>query len=238
MPQRTNLPLPQYRVRHSARAKRASIRIVPGLGVEVLLPSHWDGRLAEGLVRDKLGWIRDTLRRLGLEEGGGGSLLPQAVRLEALERDFPVRYPSTKGGRLRLIENAGTLQFFGSGSEAEHCRALCTWLKGQARGFLPPLLHDLETRTGLEGRGVSIRLQRSRWGSCSSRHGLSLNAALLFLPLDLVRYVLLHELCHTRELNHSERFWALVRSLDPEAPTLDRRLNRAWRLVPAWAQPV
>ncbi len=82
---------------------------------------------------------------------------------------------------------------------------------------------------------VSIRQQRTRWGSCSRGNSISLNAKLLFLPPELVEYVLLHELCHTRAMDHSARFWAIVAEHDPGFERHRRALKDAGRFVPPWA---
>ena len=79
-----------------------------------------------------------------------------------------------------------------------------------------------------------MRAQRTRWGSCSNRKTISLNAKLLFIPEDLIRYALIHELCHTRRLDHSRKFWALVKQYETDYLVKDKRLRAAWRLVPAW----
>jgi predicted metal-dependent hydrolase len=80
-----------------------------------------------------------------------------------------------------------------------------------------------------------VRLQRTRWGSCSSAGGISLNAGLLFLAPELVRYLLIHELSHMLVLNHSRRFWRAVERHEPDWRELDRRLSEAWGVVPIWA---
>jgi predicted metal-dependent hydrolase len=80
---------------------------------------------------------------------------------------------------------------------------------------LPAALRQLAARHGIEVHRISIRNQRSRWGSCSRGGSISLNWRLVLVP-DFVReYVMLHELMHRRELNHSPRFWALVRQACP-----------------------
>jgi predicted metal-dependent hydrolase len=80
------------------------------------------------------------------------------------------------------------------------------WLKREARRHLPDWLALVAEDTGHRYQRVSVRLQRSRWGSCSSRGTISLNAKLLMLP-RMRRYVLVHELCHTLHMNHSPAFW-------------------------------
>jgi predicted metal-dependent hydrolase len=77
-------------------------------------------------------------------------------------------------------------------------------------------------------------MPRARWGSCSRERVISLNARLLLLSPPLVDYVLVHELCHTRELNHSRKFWRLVALHCPGYLRLRADLRRAGTLLPAW----
>ena len=101
-------------------------------------------------------------------------------------------------------------------------RRLILWLK------------RISDEIGLSYSAVSIRQQQTRWGSCSSRRLISLNARLLFLPPELVTYVLVHELCHTKLLNHSSRFWRLVESYLPDYRQIDRQLRNGSRWMPGW----
>jgi len=102
---------------------------------------------------------------------------------------------------------------------------------------LPLMLGGVEAETGWRASAVSIRRQRTRWGSCNSRHAISLNESLVFLPPSLVRYVLVHELAHTKRLDHSPEFWALVEKHDAAWRAQRRALADAWRHVPGWADP-
>jgi predicted metal-dependent hydrolase len=84
---------------------------------------------------------------------------------------------------------------------------------------------------------VQVRLQRSRWGSCSNSGTVSLNAALLFVAPEVVRYLFVHELCHLIALDHSRKFWRAVARFEPDYEALDRRLTEAWNEIPLWAHP-
>lgn len=83
-------------------------------------------------------------------------------------------------------------------------------LRRSAKIILPSRLEHLSKQCGLPYTSVKINSSRGRWGSCSTRKAINLSYFLVLLPSHLIDYVLLHELCHTREMNHGERFWNLL----------------------------
>jgi hypothetical protein len=99
---------------------------------------------------------------------------------------------------------------------------------------LAPRLLQLADELNYPVARVSIRSQRTRWGSCSTRGTVSLNCSLLFLASEVVRYLFVHELAHTRHMNHSASFWRLVEKIEPDYRRLDRDLLAGWRTVPSW----
>ena len=108
------------------------------------------------------------------------------------------------------------------------------WLKRAAAERLAPPLLQLAQELKYPVERVVIRCQRTRWGSCSTRGTVSLNCSLVFLRPDVVRYLFVHELAHTRHMNHSASFWRLVESLEPDYRRLDRGTARRLAHVPAW----
>ncbi|MDD9899116.1 MAG: SprT family zinc-dependent metalloprotease [Candidatus Melainabacteria bacterium] len=100
-------------------------------------------------------------------------------------------------------------------------------LRREAHNYLPRRLRELANHHGLNFKGISIRNTRTRWGSCSHGNNISLCMHLMKLPDELIDYVLLHELAHTVEKNHSRRFWDLLSSmLGADAKAIDKRLKR------------
>lgn len=83
-------------------------------------------------------------------------------------------------------------------------------LRKKATEYLPGRLHELSGIYGFTYASVRISKSKSRWGSCSSKKNISLSLFLMKLPLHLIDYVILHELCHTVEMNHSHKFWELL----------------------------
>ena len=99
-------------------------------------------------------------------------------------------------------------------------------LRRNAKIILPPRLYMLSGRHNLPYKSVKINSSRGRWGSCSARKAINLSYFLVLLPQHLIDYVLLHELCHTREMNHGDRFWSLLDSLtDGKALALREELK-------------
>jgi len=83
-------------------------------------------------------------------------------------------------------------------------------MRHEAIRMLSERLEMLALRHGFQYSSVTVRNTKTRWGSCSSKKRINLSSSLMLLPDHLINYVLLHELCHTVEMNHSERFWSLM----------------------------
>ena len=233
-------PLPPYTVRSSPRARRVSLRITPAGELEVVVPQGFDPRRVPAIIRDKAEWVARQMARAAERRAAwhAQAPLPREIPLRAIGARWSVAYVAAAGTRLSLAERpTGRLEMRGAVDDVAACRRLLRrWLAAQARTHLPPWLERLAAEHALSYERVALRAQRTRWGSCSSRGTISLNVALLFLPEDLVRAVLLHELCHTEELNHSPAFWRRLAALDPAWRASRDALRTAWRLVPHWVQ--
>jgi hypothetical protein len=214
-----------------------SIRVFPHGRVEVVVPRRTRPRTVQTFVSRHRDWIDRTARELA---GDRPRLLsPERIEFAATRRAWKVRYDPSGPGPAGVVELPGILEVRGADARGEAGRAVLRgWLTAQGREYLPARLARVAARLELGYKRVQIRNQRTRWGSCSATGTISLNCCLLFLSPDLVRYLLIHELCHTRHLDHSSRYWALVERHEPRARTLDRRLADAWRDVPLWATPL
>ncbi len=223
-----------FRIRRSSRARHLSIQVHPPGLVEIVVPRRMPVREVESFVRAHATWIRETcvgMNRRHLDPGTGP---PSHIRLGVLDREWSVSYNPNPRARLRVAESDTGLEVFGANDDVGRRRALLNWLRRKARAFMVPAVGALALKTGLRPRAIQIRAQRSRWGSCSSNRTLSLNLCLLFQEPELVRYLLIHELCHLRHMNHSPRFWALVEQYSPGGRILDQRLNDGWTRIPGW----
>lgn len=227
-----------YRVRVSKRARRLQLQITAHCEVEVVLPQGMSHSHVAPFVASHREWIRRTLARqmATIAPTAMEHAVPVAIHFAAVGELWTVDYhvcpeerfqawPSPGGGHILLH----------SAAEAGARRLLQHWLSRQARLHLVPWLQAVSHELGLDCRRVSVRGQRSRWGSCSSRGTISINRALLFLESALVRHLFVHELCHMRHMNHSPRFWRLVESHSPRCRELEQALNRAVATIPRWA---
>jgi hypothetical protein len=188
----------------------------------------------QAFIHEHQAWI-DRARRHLVRTYAPPELSPARMRLAATGDDIAIRYGPADSGPARYHYCHAELSLHGvrPGSEEAQC-LLRRWLRKLAGEVLRPWLEREAERLDLYPSTVQIRLQRTRWGSCSSRGNISLNAALMLVPPELVRYLLVHELCHLRHMSHSRHFWRLVADHEPGYRDLDRSLGACWQTMPAW----
>lgn len=228
-------------MRESARARRVILRVLPEEGLVVVVPKGFNRRELPAILVKYGQWIRDALGRLETLRGDssdGRGHLPETVRLEALGECHRVVYKQAGKGSVRLIRTSPLeLECVGDLANPDLCIGiLLKWLRIQGQSHLMPWLARTADELGLSYARGQVRKQRSRWGSCSARGTISLNQDLLFLPPELVRYIIVHELCHTRHMDHSPKFWTLLESVEPGCRSLDARMKDARNLVPFWVR--
>jgi predicted metal-dependent hydrolase len=238
-----------FSVRVSPRARHVRLVMTAGGELVVVVPRRFDQRRIPAIVQTKLPWIARARVRVQTRAAAlaaqGPPLLPDRIVLPAVGEEWWVEYRPARGTRAGAREAqageheppGGLLVVTAPPDDDEAARrALIAWLRRRALRELPTRLDELAGECGLSYDQVTIRHQRSRWGSCSPRGVISLNLRLLFLEPALVDHVLLHELCHLKELNHSQRFWALLRSRDPQCAEHRRGTREGWRSMPRWLQ--
>lgn len=234
--------LPAYTLRKSARARHVRLTVTPRDGLIVVVPHRMRGFDAGLVLREREQWIAEALAhfadRHAALAAGPDAMLPDHVEFAATGERWPVEYRHTASGSVRAFVAQGMLVVSGSVDDAEAClAALRRWLVSAARDRLIPLIERESALCGLAFSGVTVRGQRSRWGGCSHAGAITLNRALLFLPPELARAIVLHELAHLRQPNHSAAFWRELEGLDPAWRDHREAIKSAWHLVPPWAEP-
>jgi predicted metal-dependent hydrolase len=214
--QSSNTPL-DYSLRVSTRARHARLQIKPYQGLEVVIPVRFPKRAVPELVHQHYDWIVQQLHKHQLQ-------FPKP----ALPSQIPI-----------AIDNsviAVKPEIFSNKNYAQSIDQLRQLVRKKAWALLPDMLRSVSAECGLTYKKISIRSQKTRWGSCSSRGTISLNDQLLFVSADTARYLMIHELCHTRHMNHSAKFWQLVESLCADYRHHEKRLNDARQHIPEWYQ--
>lgn len=223
-------------VRESGRAKRLSIKVFPRGRVEVVVPKRTRAAAVREFVETHRDWIRQAREQFAAEHAPEPFALPQTVQLRGIERQFRVQYLPEAGARtVKYRANGDMVVLSGHTGDEKLCvAALKRWLIRLAKGEYAPRLRVLSSLIGNSYQQMHVRGQRTCWGSHSSTGTISLNYCLMFLDPAHLRYVMIHELCHARHMNHSRRFWSLVGQYAPNYQQLDEDLNSSWKRIPTW----
>jgi len=229
-----------YTIRESARARTVRLNMTPHDGLVIVIPAGYSRKRIPEIIRTKQSWIENA-RRWADEQrrqlaAKAPPCIPADIYLVAIGECWTVSVNRTSSERASAREHPG-FKLLVSGDTWDMPRSLASlsrWTGRKARAHLVPWLRGLSHETGLEFTKAIVGNQRTRWASCSPKGTISLNQKLLFLPPYLVRYVLVHELCHMEQLNHSRRFWSLVARHEPAWREHRRELGESWRLVPQW----
>ena len=190
----------------------------------------------QSFVDEHRDWIEQTRASFAAKHTPEPFALPQRVNLAAIGRSCRVAYrPRKEAGNVRFRRHGDLLVLTGGTSDEVQCvAALKRWLAAVAKEELEPWLRSLSARTGHSFKRMQVRGQKTCWGSHSSTGTISINYCLLFLDPALVRYLMIHELCHARHMNHSRRFWRAVGLHEPDYRRLDRELGESWSKIPTW----
>jgi predicted metal-dependent hydrolase len=223
------------------RARSARLRVGAREGLVVVVPAGLQRERVNQLVASKRDWIAtklDDIEAIRHLIPKVAPARPQAFDLPALAETWRVEYREMRRASVGAkTDQPGRVLVFGAVNDVAACHAaLRRWLARRAAEALPPWLERVSEQCGLQPTAVAIKNQRTRWGSCAATGRISLNCKLLFLPRELVRYVMVHELCHLVEPNHSHRFWTQLRHKERATDSLHGRMSDAWKHVPGWAQ--
>lgn len=224
-----------WTIRASTRARRLALRVHLDGRVEVVVPRGVSASAVSSFVQRHREWVRRKLDERPLR-AVVEPFPPEVIDFEALGQRFRVHLA---GGRARprvRRQGVGVIALGGDwgGDPSVVRRALLEWLVKHVHEEFEGRLRALSAELGLRYSTLKVRRQRTRWGSCSARGVISLNVCAAFQSPEALRYLMIHELAHTRHMNHSAAFWQTVSACCPDYRRLDRQLLRGWQRVPAW----
>ena len=168
--------------------KTLAIQINPDLSVTVRAPIYASQREIERILKEKEGWIQKHIEK---------------IREQEAKRKETQGY-GENGEQGEAIEREYL------SSEEIHK------LAQKALEYIPKRVSYFAEQIGVSCGGITIRNQKTRWGSCSSKGNLNFNCLLMLTPPEVIDYVVVHELCHRKEMNHSKAFWAEVEKVIPD----------------------
>ena len=215
----------EYSITKSHR-KTISIVIKAGGEVVVKAPSSLPLKEIEKCVESKADWILKKIpEMIALAEKVPEKAYVTGETLYFLgERYKLIRKPSLDARKGSVAMAGDSIIVYGSFDSAEEVKAaLEKWYQEKASEWIMQRVNLYKEKIGVEFRRVSFRSPKTRWGSCSSQKNLMINWKLIMAPIEIIDYVVCHELCHLLEMNHSEDFWALVAKQIP-----DWKRRRSW----------
>lgn len=193
--------------------KKISIQI-NNMG-EVILkkPKNYNGKLLQEFVESKKDWIIEHKTKILTEIEKNSSII-NYTEIFIL------------GEKKELILNATENKIEGNKVYAKTNRSLITLLKKETLNFMKSRLVELKKRVGVEPRGFDVENTKRRWGVCSSKHIIKINLRAIMVSKECFDYILIHELSHIKEFNHSKKFWNIVKKNCPKYTLYKKELKQ------------
>ncbi|MEN8283692.1 M48 family metallopeptidase [Acinetobacter gerneri] len=202
------IALPEIKLVRHARATRLRLRVEP-TQIRLTAPIYCTQKQIEKFINESHEWLVETWTKQQAQYSAKNQELPQDLQLFNLEQPLNVIYQTQKQS---FIFDESNLQLYISNRHPEaYLKAfVITYAKNHLVQFLETTSHEI----GLNYKQCAVRQPKTRWGSCTQKHDIMLNSGLVLFSKEIVRYVCVHELAHTKHFDHSTKFWNLVQSFD------------------------
>ena len=214
----------------SPRAKHISITIKPFKDVRVSVPIRVSFAEAEYVVKNKIDWIQKHQKNNRKAEERR-TIFDESTDFTTKKHKLRIRKTDDKEITARISDGEINV-FYPSSLEVENNsvqnfvrNVIEEALRKEAKQFIPARVKELAAKYNFNYNKVFIKNIKSRWGSCSKKGNLNFSLHLMLLPEELIDYVILHELAHTVEHNHSKNYWAVLNKIYGNAKTIDRKLK-------------
>ena len=200
--------------------KHARLRVREDTSVQLIVPNCFDQSLIDSLLQKKATWISRHQQFFRERISERRTLAPNEIPLFGEVFRF---VPAPNLGRDVVVDE--TVKEVRSGRDLTRIADLHRWQRTFASAHLTARITELSAAHRLPYKRLFIRSQRTKWGTCSTKGNISLNWRLVLAPRHVCDYVILHELMHTKVLNHSHRFWVLLKGICPRCEEAIRWLN-------------
>ena len=216
--------------RKSLKARNISIRIKPFEGVLVTVPRFLSFKTANDFVESKMNWIQKNLHKIQSQEqlqtnfiaGSNFQTRFHSVFIDStldikntfLQENKSIKIYISDANEIQSIENQNYIR-----------NVIEKILRIEAKSYLPKRVDELAKKHNFSYQKLAIKNTKTRWGSCSFNNNINLSLHLMRLREELIDYVILHELVHTKVKNHSRDFWMMLDIHCPKSKNLDRELK-------------
>jgi predicted metal-dependent hydrolase len=214
----------------SQRAKHISITIKPFKGVRVSVPIRVSFAEAEYVVKNKIDWIQKHQQKIRKAEEKR-TIFDESTEFCTKKHKLIVRKTDDKEINARISDGEIKV-FYPEYLGVKHIsvqhfirKSIEEALRIEAKQFIPARVNELAAKFNFNYNKVFIKNINSRWGSCSKKGNVNFSLHLMLLPEELIDYIILHELAHTVEHNHSKNFWAVLNKIYGNAKIVDRKLR-------------
>ena len=210
-----------YQIRFSQKAKYLQLRITSSDQLELIIPKRYSIKDGEKFIHDKIDWIEKYQKKI-IRSGDKKEffLFGEKIQVEQSFNFFLKKHKVSFKKNILSVESP-------AGSQIKKEEFYNFYLRKIAKEYFFNRAKYLSEKSGLIFKSIKIRGQKTRWGSCSSKGSLSFNYKLLRFRKEVIDYVIIHELCHRKEMNHSLEFWKLVEKICPDYKALKRELKKS-----------
>lgn len=219
-------------LRQSKRAKRISLRIKAPQTVVLTIPYGSSIKKALHFAVEYEEWVASKLIKAKAKSAQQLQVITSECQFKTKFHELKFIPHNREESFVRIYAKESRVYFPQEWNEKDERVqdlvkiALRETYRKEAKSYLPTRLEGLASKCGFTYSKVTIRDSKSRWGSCSGKKNISLSLSLMKLPYHLIDYILLHELCHTVEMNHGERFHSLLnRVCDGQSKKLNKELK-------------
>jgi len=206
-----------YTIVPSKRARHPFIRVDAQMGLTLVKPCGMSLQNIPEIMQCKSSWILKKLDKYNAAACRAGRPIRDGGTADLLGSSYRIKTVVTGHQRSRVVREAGSINIFISEKGSDSPSGLLKiWYKDMAREIIVRQVQKHAAKMAVQYNRISIRDQKTRWGSCSGRKNLSFNWRIIMAPLEVLDYLVLHELCHLIELNHSKKFWAHLADVCPD----------------------
>ena len=204
----------KYKVLVDIKRRKFKIKIISSEEVLIYSPYKLTNKEAEAVINSNLNKINEIISKMNIFKP---IEISKREFLYILGEKVPLKIVKWEANKLQLNYNKEEIIIsMNKNIKEEELRSFVkVWYKKIAKNYLINLTAELARKNNFEINNVRVKDVKTRWGSCSSKRNINLNYKIIMAPKEVIEYVIIHELCHLKQMNHSEKFWKEVSNILP-----------------------